>query len=56
MKKLHYSSDIQTPVCGVYKKQNRLVTNDIDLVTCRSCIRWEAYARHDIQLFARVYE
>lgn len=54
MKKLHYSNNSGGPVCGVFK-QPREVTSDIDEVTCRSCIRWEAYVRHDISLFARFY-
>lgn len=54
MKKLHYSNDSGGPVCGVFK-QHREVTNNIDDVTCRSCIRWEAYVRHDTSLFDRFY-
>ena len=54
-RKLHYSDDNETPVCGVYKVK-REITDNIDLVTCRSCIRWEAYVRHDVSLFKRFYE
>lgn len=54
MKKLHYSDSLDVPVCGVYKT-HREITNNIDEVTCRSCIRWEAYVRHDTTLFNRFY-
>lgn len=54
MRKLHYSNDLKIPICGVYK-HDRTVTNNIDNVTCRSCIRWEAYVRHDTTLFDRFY-
>lgn len=55
MRKLHYCNDSNGPVCGVFRSQHREVTNNIDEVTCRSCIRWEAHVRHDISLFARFY-
>jgi hypothetical protein len=55
MPKLHYSNDSGGPVCGVFRKQHREVTSNIDEVNCRSCIRWEAYVRHDVSLFERIY-
>ena len=55
MKKLHYTDNDQpTPVCGVFKSK-REVTNNLDDVTCRSCIRWQAHVMKDVSLFERFY-
>jgi hypothetical protein len=54
MPKMHFQEHATTiyPVCGVYDSCQ--MTNHIDFVTCRRCLKWEAHVRQDPSILDRL--